>query len=388
MRAAAYPIVPGCLFLLGAAPLPAVAAEWSINPTYSWSVDHDSNRTLDESPVGSEATVLTADLRFRRALEDTTLVIEPKYSLRRFSDAHLGNGDDRSLATAWDRVWERSHLSLSASVFDQSTLTTELLETGILQADLHQNLIQGGGDWNWSLSERRQLFTQVSYADVSYHGGGAVNTLLPGYRYPSASLGERFVFSATGTVSVSAFGSSLQSDTAGNSSREAGLQVELTYAFSEHGRFDGSLGRSQRTLAGQRSQGTTIALSVTRELPLGSMSLAYTRNLVPYGVGFLVERQLLTIAGSRQLTPYLDATLSLIRARNDELSVLLNIDRRSLDSAVAGLNWRPAETWSLGLQLAATRTQGPGFFGSAERVNEWRSAFVLTWNPHPRMRSW
>ena len=386
MRAAAYAVGLGCVFLLGAVPLSARAAEWSISPTYSWSVDHDSNRRLEVDPTGSEAAQVIVDLRFRRALEDTTISLEPKYTLRRFSAANLGNGDDRSVSAEVDRTWERSQFGLAASIFDQSTLTTELLETGILRADTHQRLAQASGSWNWSLSERRQLFAQLSYVDASYHGG--VHNLLPGYRYSSGSVGELFVFAESGSLSVSAFGSALSSDAAGNSSHEIGLQAQLTYALSERSHLVSSVGRSERLLSGARSQGTDISVSLTHDLALGTLALSYSRNLVPYGVGFLVQRQQLALSGTRHLTSFLDTTLSLVRVRNDELTVLLNIDRRSYDSLAAGLNWQPLETWSLGLQLAAIRTQASGFFGASENVNEWRSALTLTWTPRPHTRSW
>ncbi len=387
-RLRAHPLALGlgCLLAVGARHV--AAAEWSVSPTYSSAVDHDSNRRLEADPSGTESALVTADLRFQRALEDASISIEPRYTLRRFSDASLGNGDDRSLAAQMSRTWERNVLSLTASVFDQSTLTTELLETGIVSADTHQLLLQSGGSWTWVLCERRQLSAQISYSDVSYHGGIAVHTVLPGYRYPTGSFGEQFVLSQTSSVTLSAFGSALSSDTAGNSNHEYGLQVQLDRALSERTHFVGSVGRSERLLAGKSSQGTDISLSLTHNLTRGTVSLTYVRNLVPYGVGFLVQRQQSTLSGTRQLTPYLDATLSFMRIRNDELSVLLNIDRRSYDSASAGLSWRPSETFRVGLDLGALRTQAAGFAGASQDVNEWHSALTLTWTPHPRTQSW
>jgi hypothetical protein len=117
------------------------------------------------------------------------------------------------------------------------------------------------------------------------------------------------------------------------------------------------------------------------------MALTYTRSLVPYGIGFLVERQQATASGLYQLTPYLNVSVSLLRIQNNEAAVRLGLDRRSIDSITTGFTWHPTETWSLGLQLSGIRTQTPAFLRD-QTVNEWRSSASLTWTPLPRAHSW
>jgi hypothetical protein len=379
----AYPAAIGC-GLLGVGVSQVQAAEWSITPMYSSSVDYDSNRTLSRDARGSESGVLTADLRFTRALEDTNISIEPRYSFRRFSDPKLGNGDDRSLYASFNRSGERTSLNLTASYWDQSSLITEALETGIVRGDTHRRTAQSAGNWSWSQTEYRQLIAQLSYMDVSYYGQGS--SLLPGYRYPSGSLGERFNFSERGSFTLSAYGNAISSDTRGNSSHEYGLQAQVIYAFSERTRFDASLGESVRKLAGVSSHGTDATLSLTHDITLGNLSLNYTRSLVPYGVGFLVQRQQLTASATRQFTPYLDGNISLFRIQNNQIAVQLAVDRSSYDGVSAALNWHMTETWNLGVQLAAMRTQAPGL--PNQTLTEWRSATTLIWSPRPIARSW
>jgi hypothetical protein len=352
---------------------------------YSSSVDYDSNRRLVTDARGTGSAILTADMRFKRALEDAEISIEPRYTFRRYTDSTLGNGDDRGVTASLAQSRERSTLQVTASFTDQSTLTTELLETGIVTGDTHRRTTQAGSTWSWSQTERRQLITQLSYIDVSYYGQG--RAALPGYRYPSGSVGERFSVSENGSLTVSAFGSELSSDARGGSSHEYGLQAELIYYFSERIHFDGSVGESSRLLAGVSSYGTDASLSLTRDMPRGNLALTYTRSLVPYGIGFLVERQQATASGLYQLTPYLNVSVSLLRIQNNEAAVRLGLDRRSIDSISTGLNWHPMETWSFGLQLSGIQTQTPTLFGE-KTVNEWRSVATLTWSPLPRAHSW
>lgn len=359
-----------------------------MTPVYSSAIDYDSNRRLDEKARNTESALLTADLRFKWALENTDILLEPRYTLRRYSDSTLGNGDDRAISTAFDRTWERTSLQSNASYTDQSTLTSELLETGIVSNDTHRRQLQLGTSSSWSQSERWQLISQLSYLDVSYYGHARAQ--LPGFRYPSGSVGERWFFSEKNSVTVSAFGTELSSDSQGGSSHEYGLQAQLIYYFTERIHLDGSLGKSARLLSGVSSRGTDAAITLTRDALRGNVSLSYTRSLVPYGVGFLVERQQVTAAGLHRLTEYLDVNLGVLYIKNNQTAVLLGLDRRNFSSISAGLSWHPAETWSLGLQLSGMRTQPSGFLTNKDLkdLNEWRSSVTLTWTPRPSARSW
>jgi hypothetical protein len=384
MRQVAYPAALGCGYLLGTGGSQAMAAEWSITPSYSSSFDYDSNRRLLRDSKGTESGVLSADLRFKRALEDGDIFIEPRYALRRFSDKTLGNGDDRSLAGGFDWNLERSILNFNASIWDQSTLLTEQLQTGIITGNTHRLTKQAATNLTWSQTELRQLVAQLSYQDVSY--SGQASNLLVGYRYPSGSVGERFNVLERGSITFSAFGSSLLSSTRGNSSREYGLQTEVLYDFSERTQFDASIGESSRQLAGQNGHGTDAAVSLTHTSERTKSALNYTRSLVPYGIGFLVERQQFTLSETGHLTERLDATVSLLRVENNQLAVLLGLDRRSYDSAAVNLNWFAGETWSVGMQVSAIRTQAPGT--ASGTVNDWHGSFSLVWSPRPLARSW
>jgi hypothetical protein len=355
-----------------------------VTPVYTASVDYDSNRALESEPEGTESAVLSADLKFKRAMENSDLIIEPRYTFRRYSDQRFGNGDAKSVTAQYDWLNESLQFSANGSFSDQSTLLSELLETGILRTDTHQVLLTAGSSLSWSQDELHLLVASFNISDTKYHGAGEAQ--LPGYRYPTGSLGERFVLNERGSLTVSGFGSILSTDTAGNSSREYGVQAELIYQVSERTHFDGSYGISSRLLAGQSSRGTDASATLTHDFTRANASFTYTKSLVPYGVGFLVQRQQETLASAYHVTEYLDANVSVSRVDNNQLAVLLRIDRPNYDLASAGLTWHPTETWAIGALLSAIRTQPP--LSLTGTVNEWRSTVSLTWNPRPTAQSW
>jgi hypothetical protein len=389
----AYPTAIGCGCLLGAGGVSHLhAAEWSAQPIFTMAADYDSNRSLSEGASGSEEAVLYGDLKLQRALENTQIVLEPRFDLRRYSSSVWGPGNDRSLNAALTWTEERTKLTLTGFIADQTTLTTELLETGIINGDTRRRSEQANGEWDWSQNELRQSFLQVGFMSAAYSGSPLVELELPGYRYPSAALGERFFFSERLTLSVSAFGDALTSQRQGNSSHEEGGQVEVVDQYTENTTFDVSVGESKRSLAGERGYGTNASATVTHNLERGNVSLSYVRSLVPYGTGVLVERQQVTAAVLRPLTPDLDANFSLLRIQNNASTVNLGLDRPYYDTALAGLNWKMGESWMLQPQASLGLTKPIPPLGSTaafddRTVFEWRLQLNLVWQPLPGSKS-
>jgi hypothetical protein len=354
------------------------AAEWSMQPTLGWTTDYDSDRDLEPGVAGSEEAVLSADLRLQRSLENMQLMLEPHFDVRRYSDDVWGPGDDRNLLGSFNWTGERTQLALNGSVANQSTLTTELLETGIVNTDTRRRAYQGGLEWDWSRTDRHQSFVTLNYQDVSYSGPQDVQLLLPGYKYPSGTFGERFFLSEKMTFSVSAFGDALLSEEQRASSHEAGGQVEFTYSHSEKTAFDISVGESRRSVAGTGGYGTVAALSVNHNFELSTVSLSYSRNLVPYGIGFLVERQQVTAGYTRHLTPYLDTDFTVLGVRNNESAELLGLDRKNYENAAVGLSWKMSESWTLRPQVATSWSQP---IQATATVRQWRAQVDMTWKP-------
>lgn len=389
----AYPTAIGCGCLLGAGGAAHLwAAEWSAQPSFAWTTDYDSNRALSANPQGSESAVIYGDLRLQRASENTQIVLEPKYDVRRYSDSMWGPGSDRSLNASLNWTGERTGLNLSAAIANTTTLTTEVLETGIVNGDVRQRLEQFNAQWNWSRTERHQFFLQGAYSDVSYSGGqlvpetpgGPLVPVLTGYKYSSGSLGERFFISERTTFTVSAVGDALNSPLRGNSSHEEGAQVELSTTYSERLSLDVSLGESRRSLSGQSSNGTNASVLITRSFELGNATLGYARSLVPYGTGVLVQRQQVTAGLTRALSTYLDANINLIRVQNSASTARLGLDRPYYNDAVASLAWKLGESWTVSPSVTGSWTRS---IGGQEAVREWRGALTITWRPLASTRS-
>jgi hypothetical protein len=389
----AYPTAIGCGCLLGAGGAAHLwAAEWSAQPSVSWTTDYDSDRSLSRQYPGSESVALYGDLKLQRASESLQIVLEPKYDLRRYSDNVYGPGTDRSLTASLNWKGERTGLTLSGTISNATTLTTEVLETGVINGNIRQRLEQVNAQWSWARTERHQFFLQGGYTDVGYIDSpyvlegpnGPLVPELPGYKYSTGSLGERFFLSERTSLSVSAFGDALHSPLPSNSSHEAGAQVEYSTSFTERLSIDASLGESRRSLAGQSSNGTNASVLITRSFELGNATLTYVRSLTPYGTGVLVQRQQTGAALTRSLQSDLDVNISLLRIQNSASTVRLGIDRAFYNNVVLGLSWRFAPSWTLAPTVTTSWTTA---FRSDQRIHEWRGALTMTWQPLASTRS-
>jgi hypothetical protein len=384
MRQVAYPAALGSCAFGATAASPVRAAEWIFTPAYSLSSDYDSNRSLVHEGTGSAAGSVSADVKVERRMEDLSFTLEPHYTLRRFTQSVFGDGDDRTIAGGMNWLGERSSLNLSASYLDQSTLVTEVLETGITNGDTHKRAEQAGGAWTWGHTERRTSVAQVNYSKVSYYG--LSHSLLPGYRYSSGSLGEQFGLNERCMVTFSAFGTKLDGQSQGNSSHEIGLQGEVVYLWSDTSKLDASLGESKRVLSSQSSNGTDASVVFTHSVALGGLSFSYRRSLVPYGFGFLVEQQTVNGTFTYKTSPYWDSALTYYRTQNNETAVLLRLDRRNYNTLALVFNVHPTEKWTVGAQIGAVRTQTPD--ETSLPVHSWRASLAVTWASFPKSRSW
>jgi len=358
------------------------AAEWSIGPTFAVGTDDDNNRLLSSPAIGAASTWVFSNVQFQRSTEVTQITITPQVQWQHFDAKEFGDIVNRNLSASFLWTQERGSLNLTAARLDDSTLTTELTETGIASSDVHSLTDRTALSWNYGLAERRAFVLQAAYIDLTYYGREVgYLALLEGYRYLTGSAGEQFNLSERTTLTASGFGDELIAPLAINDSHEEGGELQLIHNFSERMVLNVTVGGSARSLEGERSTGTVANVTFTRSSELGSVALNYSRQLTPYGTGVLADRQQISLTGTYNLTEKLDLNASLLRIENSQSVVYLRLDRRSYTGLNCGLDWRPLEPWRLRLEGGTTRTQT--FDAVSIPVTEWRVALSLTWTPHP-----
>ena len=373
----------GCVF-----GVTARAANWSVAPNLDWSVDTDSDRSLVPQGSASQSTSVSTNLDISVVTETTRLTASPSLRWQLFDTKAYGNIFERDLSAADLWTGERITVNASAKDGDNSTLSTEATQTGILSSNLHQRLDLASVSATYNETERYALVLSTDYSDVSYYGTAQSDqlNLLSGYRYFTGSIGEKAQLGETSSLTVTAYRNKDISRLPGNDTLQTGAQAEYHRSFSERLNFDASLGGARIQSLKSTQTSTTGSLNVSRSYELGSIAIAYSRSLTPYGSGTLVQRQQLSLSATRNLRQQLTMTAAASRVQNGSLPGQSEDGGQTPQvqtyiNTHLGLDWAPGETWRIGGELDWTRTRAEGL--GQEPVHDWHASVSLIWTPQP-----
>jgi len=375
---------------MAGASLPARAAQWSLAPALTWGADDDSNRYFLAQGQASQSASVSASLQAERSTETTQLSLFSHLDWQDFFPRDYGRIFEWDVTAADEWTLERGELDFSARDADQSSLTTETTETGILSTSLHQRTDAASVSSTYDQSERRALVLQLSYTDIEYYGSpeAELTNLLFGYRLPSGSVAEQYSLSERSTLTASAFSSEILSRLPGADENETGLQLDYRRTLAENTQLDLS-GGAVKTRYSTGGQTLTLAsLQLSQSLDAGSLALSYSRSLMPYGTGVLVQRQEWKLSAKRDLTEELDVTASLDRVQNSQPPALSTFLQQialvqTYDNVLLGLDWHFADKWKLSAQVGTTWTRTLEVV--SQPIHEWRCGLSVVWTPNPIM---
>ncbi|MEO8019359.1 MAG: hypothetical protein ABI769_16230 [Pseudomonadota bacterium] len=362
-----------CLVTL---PSLAAAAEWKITPQLTVAADADTNRRLQLLARDSESAELTGVLAIARLTEISSLVITPRATVSRYSGEDALDSDDWGINTLYRRTGERFQLVFSGDVADDSTLVTELGETGFVEGNTRRRATQAGVTFSQYLGLRHLLQYQLGGSDIDYQS--TVGTGLLDYRYPSASF--TYAFTATprldATFSVNAARldapeSHLQSDT-------RGAQVGFRFRLSERFDLDMSTGQSITSARGHDDSKQSFRGSISWHDELSRLDLSLSRAVEPSGRGILVNADDLRLAFSRELTEFLTVDASARISRREDFAFNLERDDYRYAAATVALTWKLDESWTLACTGAYARQEHTL---SAYAPDGRRIGFSLAWRP-------
>lgn len=361
----------------------ARAAQWSCEPQLSWLVGYNSNVQLAPSNVQATGeAILSLDAVFKGLTETTEWDLHPHLDFQRYPQHDGFNANTGSLQGAFTTRTERSQFSVNAGYEEASTLTTELVDTGIVDGNTSRNTASAALGWQRELSERQQLGLQVSYANVVYPNGEQFGLI--GYRYPSVTLSDTLAYSARTSFSFALFADDLYAPLTGYDSSDRGARVSFTHRFSDRVKVSATLGISETDVLGNVQHGSVWDVRATRTTEHGHFDLDYSQTVQPSGRGYLIRRNAATLSLSQQLKGSLYGTVSLLDLRNSNLASGPFLDVPRYSSADVGLEWH------VSLQVVITLAGGYASTITAvtyQPANGWHGAINTVWTPVPRSTS-
>jgi hypothetical protein len=269
-----------------------------------------------------------------------------------------------------ERRTERLTSGVSGSFIRDTTLDTELQQTGIV-LDRHRRVSRTGRvDLGYALTERTETRLIYSYTDTKYDAARLADYVDQNVQLETrhAVSDARHALGATVSASIFETDSSYRS-------RELSAAVSYTHHVSE--RFQAALTAGLRRTrvriggnlgATATDAGVVSEVRLTRQWDTGSLSLAVSRRTNPSGSGRLVETTHGSLHGVYAVTAQATATFDADWYGNSAVDPLGGNADSTLERIEPGVGWRVGERLTVAAAYTHLRQRTETGHASANRV--------------------
>jgi hypothetical protein len=338
---------------------PASAELWRIEPTANLETGYEDNVRLTSTDA-EDAFYSNLDAAFRatRSSEVADLGLVVELGASRYAGVpDLDNNSGFAGLELGYRL-ERQRLRMSVGFTSQSTLTSEVATTGLVQVNRQQQTLEVDSGWNYLLSERAAVDLAANYQEVSYED---VEFLpLFDYRVGSVELGGNYAVTErlelTGLLTYGRY----EAQGLTNDYSNVDLMVGADYLWSETSSLSALVGgrRTEQTFLDlngstitRDSSGPTFMLTFSKQFEAGGgLSFEARRALLPSGSGEVLDTTGLFVRLNYRLRPRWLFGLSANAYRNREPGGEGGDSFRTYASVEPGIAYEIDESW----QVSAT----------------------------------
>lgn len=219
----------------------ALAAEWAIEPAVALRTEYNDNLRLTLAPHDSVTlSALSPQVLLRKTTETSEISLRGIVNLNRYWDDSSLNSTDYIYNLNASLLNERSQLSLNAGYVRDSTLASELTETGVLTARTQRSSIRVNPQWSWSVSPLSAVGLSYSFADVSYAARQSAG--LTDYRNQDVSIWGSHKLGERDELKLGAYYAQYETRPAAYQSDTYGITLGYARDFSENTKVSTQLG--------------------------------------------------------------------------------------------------------------------------------------------------
>lgn len=363
----------------------ASAADWRLVPSAFVGTSYADNvRLQPDGGDSSEGAIGELSASLKRVTERSELSLRPRFHSSRYSDDESLDSDDQFVTAGYRWTGERSEWNTEIGFTRDTTLTSELGSTGLVQSNRRHEAgsltVAPQVMFTERVSGGVQMFvTSNRYVDADFTG-------LVDYRYAALSLFSTVVLTDTGSaLTITAQGGELSTEGFfGSQTRDGSLR--LGWSFQPWPLWTASLsaGPSIVDTAAASDSGYVFDGEIERRGERWSFTANAGRSQSPTGRGVLTRRDEVRLGFNRFLTERLSTAVAAKWIRAEDLvpqqggAVAYQVDYGRLD---IDTNWRLSRDWSLSLRLTG-QTQDNEF--ATERANGYRASLNIVWNGQPQ----
>lgn len=294
------------------APISAPAAELAFQQSSGASLTYSDNlRLLPGSGNASAGYSAFHSASVTASDETRQLTGEVRLRANRFTALPQFNTFDTTISASGGVRLERDSFALASSYLRDSTLSSELTETGVVQPRVQRARLSVSPSWSHSLSPETSLQLSYAYSSTRYEAG----TRLEDFSDHRVSAGLSHVLSPETTVSLSLSGYRFATESGSARTESVSASVGLNSALSERLSVNLQLG-PDRTRTERRSEflvcrlDTFLLPPVFCQFGFGQFEVvrvpveAETRGIFySAGAAYALEAGSVSANASRQQTP-------------------------------------------------------------------------------------
>lgn len=372
-----------CVALVAASCLAtAHAAEWRAEPSIGMRVDAESNPRLRAEAEGSESMNLALGLKLVRAMPSWEIGLSPAASIRRFTNEKILDADDWRVAARLRKTSERTLIEADFSHADSSTITSELIETGFIEANGRRQDQSASLAGTALLSPRSQLDARVAYSQVDYSDAAA--TGLVGYSYPVLTLAWSWDMAARWQLQTFGYVSRFEPDRFSPPTESRGLRAGLRRQLGERTQLTVAAGMATTRVAFFEDEGPIYSVELAHQGELSRYVAKFDSEVTPSGYGVLVRRESISATTTRRLSERWTAGASVRGGRDEDFTPVGRPDVRTYGRLELFASWRVRDRWTATFAVSAASQE---YDRTDYEASTERAALSLSWTPVPAVVS-
>ena len=352
---------------------PSRAAEWSMEPSVDLRTEYNDNINFTSAPHPSVwGVILSPDIKFSGTTEALNVTGGLRFNFNRYFGEQGLDTNDHILSLRSTYKGERDVLGLNIDSVEDSTLVSELSDTGVVLARDQRRRLTANPSWSRYLTETTAITASYSYNDVNYANN--VETGLIDYRDQTAIVGLTYRPGERDLVSLTGYYDRYETNPARALANTYGIQVGYDRAFSEtlHGSLALGSRNTRSTFTNQalvcdgfilagicfgnvttvtlvtkaNSTGYIFAANLDKQWETARLSAALSRSINPSGAGTLVETDHLGVTWTQHWSPTVSSSLGagLYQSRYGGNVTASDSRYYTIEPRVS---WRLTERWTL-----------------------------------------
>ncbi len=374
------------LLLLGVAvvvvPIPLSAADWRLGSGARIATTYaDNPRMHEDGGIATAGAIGEFNVDVRRLMERSEFTLTPRLRSARYREDKSLDTNDAFVDTTLRFIGERSEWNAAANFTRDTTLTSELGSTGIVQSNRRRENISISGGPTFALTERVNAGLQASWSDIHY--ADTDFTGLVDYEYRTLSMFSTMSAAARSRFTLSAQGGELVVPDFGTRTRNATLRLGWTYQPYPLWTTTLSAGPSYVDAQAGADSGVVFEADFQRRSERWRFNVKADRELTPTGRGVLTRRDRVLVGAQRQLSEYISGSISAQWIRNQDLLPQFGVSFYEVDYGSVALDvaWRFAEHWRLAFAVNGAAQSYETRRGDAEN---YRTSLSIVWTGSPR----